>query len=111
MRAIRLLALCPALLLADVACTARGNMDGELRMAEDTPAQFVTEDGVAAEQECRNPMVDPRDHTRLRLIRSSPLGNIYRGDYEVPRGRYGVGQNELLRLDCETGQVIGIVRS
>ena len=107
----RRFALCVLFLPLGVACAARGNMDGELRMADDTPTQFTTEDGVAASQECRSVMVDPRDQTRLRLVRSAPLGNLHRGDYEVPRGRYGVGQNELLRLDCETGQVIGIVRN
>jgi hypothetical protein len=33
-----------------------------------------------------------------------------RADYSVPAGRYGVGSNELLRLDCNTGIPIGIVR-
>jgi hypothetical protein len=31
------------------------------------------------------------------------------GDYEVPEGRYGVGPGEVLRLDCSTGRVLGIV--
>lgn len=56
---------------------------------------------------CRNPMVDPRDGTRLRLVRAAEG----QGDYEVPPGRYGVGPRELLRLACSTGQAVGIVRS
>lgn len=32
------------------------------------------------------------------------------GDYEVPEGRYGVQQGELLRIECNTGEVVGIVR-
>jgi hypothetical protein len=31
-------------------------------------------------------------------------------DYETPPGRYGVRENELLRLRCNTGEVLGIVR-
>ncbi len=51
-------------------------------------------------------MVDSRDSTEIRLERAiSP-----RGDYTVPNGRYGVGDRELLRLDCNTGAVVGAVR-
>lgn len=32
------------------------------------------------------------------------------GDYQVPQGRYGVGAREVLRLDCNTGRVLGIAR-
>jgi hypothetical protein len=52
-------------------------------------------------------MIDPRDHTRLTLIRSA--GGV--GDYEAPPGRYGVQEGELLRLECATGRVIGIVKN
>jgi hypothetical protein len=55
---------------------------------------------------CRNPMVDPRDGTALTLVRSDKG----MGDYEVPEGRYGVGAKQLLRLDCATGRVVGIVK-
>jgi hypothetical protein len=44
--------------------------------------------------------------TQVTLI-SSPDGRV--GDYEVPDGRYGVGANEALRLNCNTGRVIGVV--
>lgn len=83
----------------------------ELRPAEDTPTAFVTEDGEQPEQSCRNPLIDPRDQTRLRLVRSAAFGDSQRGDYEVPQGRYGVGARELLRIDCATGQSLGIVQS
>lgn len=56
---------------------------------------------------CRNPMVDPRDGTRLILFESSSDG---RGLYEVPPGRYGVGEGRLLQIDCGTGRALGIVR-
>ncbi len=55
---------------------------------------------------CRNPMVDPRDGTRLTLVRSE--GG--RGDYQVPEGQYGVDRRHLLRLDCASGRAVGIVR-
>jgi hypothetical protein len=51
-------------------------------------------------------MRDPRDGTELRMLRS----HATRADYEVAPGRYGVGEHELLRLDCNTGQPLGIVR-
>lgn len=54
---------------------------------------------------CRNPGTDPRDGTRITLVRS----RAERGDYEVPAGRYGVSGSQLLRLDCATGAVVGIV--
>jgi hypothetical protein len=83
----------------------------ELRAAEDTPPAFVTEDGEAAVQTCRSPMIDPRDQTRLRLVRSAVVGGAQRGDYEVPEGKYGVRAGELLRLDCESGESLGIVQN
>lgn len=101
-----------AVILGCAACAHAGTgADASLRAAEDTPVQFVTDDGTPAVQECRSPMVDPRDQTQLRLVRSAPFGNEHRGDYQVPEGRYGVREGELLRINCETGQVIGIVRN
>jgi hypothetical protein len=83
----------------------------ELRVPQDVPVQFVTEDGSAVESGCRSPLVDPRDQSRLRLIRSAARGETHLGDYEVPSGRYGVGTRELLRIDCSTGEPLGIVPS
>ncbi len=53
-----------------------------------------------------NPMSDPRDGTKVILVRSTPEY----GDYQVPHGRYGVAKGELLRLEPGTGRVLGIVR-
>jgi hypothetical protein len=102
---------CLALLAAACVTTGARHDPADFRIAEDTPPQFVTEDGVAPRQECRTPLLDPRDHTRLRLVRSVPFGTSYRGDYEVPLGKYGVRESELLRIECETGQAVGIVRN
>lgn len=83
-----------------------------VRAAVDTPTHFLVGSFSGPETSepgpgpaCRNPMVDPRDGTRLRLD-SSMQGQ---GDYEVPAGRYGVGPGEWLRLDCSTGRAVGIV--
>lgn len=82
-------------------------------VAKNAPNHFLvgTPNGTATskpnpDEGCRNPMVDPRDGTKIQLIRSSRD----RGDYQVPTDRYGVGDKELLRLDCGTGRVVGIVR-
>lgn len=87
--------------------------DSETRAATDVPDHFLVgmpNDATTTEpspgEGCRNPMVDPRDGTRVRLVRSGES----QGDYEVPAGRYGVGEGELLRLECGTGQAVGIVQ-
>ncbi|WP_372920228.1 hypothetical protein [Salegentibacter sp.] len=78
-----------------------------IRQAENTPNAFIPEEGVVLEtNSCKSPMVDPRDGTEIRFVRSE--GGV--GDYEVPGGKYGVGSKELLRLYCETGKVAGVVR-
>lgn len=105
-----LLPMLPAVLAACAAATTPWS-GAALRMAEDTPPAFAPEDGVMPTTGCRNPLVDPRDQTRLRLVRSAAVGSGERGDYEVPAGRYGVGPGELLRIECSTGQPLGIVRT
>ncbi|HEX6307610.1 MAG TPA: hypothetical protein VFZ69_05440 [Longimicrobiales bacterium] len=105
--------IAPVLLLALAAACAYASTPswtgGVLRPAADTPVEFVSEDGTRPENACRNPLVDPRDQTRIRLMRSADVGGRQRGDYEVPAGRYGVGTDELLRIDCASGQALGIV--
>jgi hypothetical protein len=96
-------------LLAGGCVTMRPDDQPELRMPEDAPLMFVTEDGDSPVQECRAVLLDPRDNSRVRLVRSAQLGAMYRGDYEVAAGRYGVRERELLRINCETGAAIGIV--
>jgi hypothetical protein len=80
------------------------------RAATETPDHFLVQ-GSAGDEEppqdgsCRSPLVDPRDRTGLVLVRSA----AGRGDYEVPEARYGVGQGELLRVDCASGRALGVV--
>ena len=106
-----------SLLVALGACSAGSSTgfpaDRGVRPASDLPAYFLvgrldspeTAEPVAGEG-CRSPMVDPRDETRLRLVRSA----AGQGDYEVPAGRYGTSGDDLLRLDCGTGRPLGIVK-
>jgi hypothetical protein len=99
--------------LALAACAHGGASlldDAAARPATDLPERFASDaltPAAGAEPACRNPLLDPRDGTRLVLVRST-AGT--RGDYEAPAGRYGVGPGELLRVDCATGAAIGIVR-
>lgn len=77
------------------------------RPAVGAPPHFTATGGdTGAGAPCRTPLYDPGDSTAIVLIRSAQGA----GDYEVPAGRYGVGERELLRLECGTGRVVGIVR-
>ena len=84
------------------------------RMPVGAPPRFVPADSslliqpadTIAGRACRSPMSDPTDGTRLTMVRSGAA----EADYEVPPGRYGVGADELLRLDCNTGRAAGIAR-
>jgi hypothetical protein len=51
-------------------------------------------------------MKDPRDGREIRSVYSTS----WYGDYEIPVGRYGSVSGELLRVECNTGRVIGLVR-
>ena len=54
---------------------------------------------------CLSPLIDPRDRGVARLVRSA--GGV--GDYAGPPGRYGAGLDELLRIECNTGRLLGLV--
>ncbi len=96
-----------------VACASSDfGLDQNARLPEDAPNRFMvgeineetTREATPGEG-CRSPMVDPRNGTRLQLIRSSRD----QGDYSVPNGKYGANEGELLRLNCESGEVVGFV--
>ena len=84
-----------------------------VRRATDVPARFeprntalrLSPGDTIQGSGCVSPMVDPRDGTEVRFVFSTAYG-----DYEVPAGRYGAGADQLLRLECNTGRVIGLVR-
>lgn len=55
---------------------------------------------------CLSPLADPVTAIHIILIRSeSGLG-----DYLAPSGSYGIKDGMLLRLECNSGRVLGIVR-
>ena len=77
-----------------------------VRNATDTPAYFENPAAVPGEKICKSPLIDPRDGTEISFLRASwPMA-----DYEVPSGKYGVRGTELLRVNCESGEVVGIVK-
>lgn len=90
------------------------------RTASGLPTVFVPDTaglkpGTSARgvEGCRVHLADPAFGTHLTLVRSTDKGGTpttYWGDYDVsPIGRYGLNENELLRVDCRTGQAVGIV--
>lgn len=96
--------------LAAVVAGCAGAPRPQSYAAVDTPPAFVVLDGgstrpARAGEGCRNPLVDPRDGTRLTLVRSAEG----EGDYEAPAGRYGLRPGHLLRVDCASGRVVGVV--
>jgi hypothetical protein len=113
MRTFRSVAIAFTILLP-AACSGMqrtGSSEAVLRAAQDVPSAFTTPEGVMPEDGCRTTMVDPRDQSPIRLVRSAQHGMTFRGDFEVADGRYGVREGELLRVDCATGQTLGIVRN
>lgn len=81
-----------------------------MRPALDAPHHFMIATPTGTEEPrpyegCRNSLVDPRDGTRLTLIRSADG----EGDYEPVPLRYGLSGGELLRVECESGRPLGVV--
>lgn len=104
--------------VAVVACSAGGS--GSMRSVIESPApvtappRFLPPDSakVIAPADtllgdgCLSPLADPVTGIQIILIRSeSGLG-----DYLAPSGSYGIRDGQLIRLDCNTGKVLGIVR-
>lgn len=88
--------------------SGRNDFSGEiLRQGEDLPVNFHPPEGFAFEENsCKSPLIDPRDGTQIMMIRST--GSM--GEYDPPEGKYGLKRNELLRINCQTGEVYGVVR-
>lgn len=82
--------------------------DTAAQPASNAPGVFVLAPGASLEPlSCRTPLLDPRRDIELRMVRSQ---GARRADYEVvPAGSYGVGTEELLRIDCQSLEPIGIV--
>lgn len=80
-----------------------------LRPATDVPERFEAPAGVAFRNNtCVGPLTDPR--TGAKIIMQASFGEEGFGDYVVPSGLSGVGDRELLRINCRTGEVLGIVK-
>lgn len=81
--------------------------DDVVRSAKDVPDLFDPPAGLSwGDNNCKNPVIDPMDGTELILVQSRD--GI--GDYRVTGRKYGVSKGELLRINCNTGAVLGIVR-
>lgn len=80
-----------------------------LRNATGITFNFEAREGMnLGDNSCKSPMIDPQDRTEITMVRS--YGNGL-GDYRVATtGKYGVGEGELLRINCSTGEAVGIVR-
>jgi hypothetical protein len=85
--------------------SARSAIDAPLRFEPANPEDRLTPGDTIAGSGCRSPMVDPRDGTRIVFLRAAGQ----RADYAVAGRQYGVNEHELLRIDCNTGTVIGVV--
>jgi len=101
-------------------CTPRTIWDVTPQAAIGLPTVFVPDTaglkpGTSARgmEGCRAHLADPSFGSQLTLVRSTDRGGTpakYWGDYQVtPSGRYGVSEHQLLRVDCRTGQAVGIV--
>jgi hypothetical protein len=78
------------------------------RPATGTPGTFVREDGYPnLGTVCLAALLDMQDKSTIQLVRTLHNGL---GDYRVTAGKYGVGDHELLRVDCTTAHPIGIVK-
>ena len=101
-----------ALCVLSAACASGMSSQALRGEAADAPERFMVLDAASGERrdagpgpDCANPLVDPRDGTRLTLERSS--GG--QGDYLPAAARYGLAGDELLRIDCHTGATLGRV--
>ncbi len=86
--------------------SARPGVDLPTRFEPENRRLRVPDADTLAGNGCLTPLLDPRNGTAIVLTRS---GGGY-GDYDVPANRYGVHEGDLLRLDCNAGTAIGIVR-
>lgn len=88
-------------------CSSQSFATKSMREATQAPEEFKPKSGAnLSETACISPLVDPADGTEILMVESGK--GI--GDYQAPAGKYGLKANELLRIDCQTGKVLGIVK-
>lgn len=93
------------LIISSFSCGTKNTGNDGLRMATDAPDFFDSPDGLDW-GDCINTLIDPMDGTELILVHSRDGF----GNYRVLGRKYGISKGELLRINCYTGEVIGIVR-
>lgn len=79
-------------------------MDAPPRFEPQQAELRLAQGDTLAGRGCVSPLVDPRDGTILRMVRSAET----LGDYEAPRERYGTGTEYLIRVVCNTGAPAGL---
>ncbi len=89
-------------------CGTAGTVEGDsvMRSALDTPERFEPPVGTTWDDSCKNPIIDPQDGSELILVESREGF----GNYRPNRLKYGMTRGELLRINCRTGAVVGIVK-
>jgi hypothetical protein len=101
-----------------VACAAVEPWNQTPRPATGLPDHFTPDSSFTMEARsdslCLVHLIDPRGEPRLLLVRSTTHqvshGPSAVGDYKVqPPGGYGIGEKELLRVECRSGRPDGIV--
>jgi hypothetical protein len=114
---VRPLSITPALLAALVlACGGSSGMQSVIEQPAPVtaPPRFVPFDSAnliapadtLAGEGCLSPMRDPITGIEIGLVRSeSGLG-----DYQAPSRSYGMRDDQLIRLECNSGRVLGVVR-
>jgi hypothetical protein len=103
---------CCVIALACARATNDFPLDAEVRPPAGAPSRFIFDVGALSmdsvhQMKCRTPLWDLRDSTKLELVRSHEGKKL--GDYSVTPERYRVGPQDLLRLSCENGTIIGVV--
>lgn len=77
------------------------------------PARLIPDTAAGAPLDydpgtCPKLLIDPRNGTRFTLRRDVMTDNGPLGDYAIdPPGRYGVGAQQLVRMDCAIARPLG----
>jgi len=100
-----------ALALALTACSSGmgGSMSSTPQPVPATvPARFVPADTTKTlpAEGCLSPLKDPKTGTTIILVRSE--NGV--GDYLAPSGAFHIPDGKVLRLDCSSGDVLGLVQ-
>jgi len=72
------------------------------------PARFVPADSTRTlpAEGCLSPLKDPKTGTTIFLVRSE--NGV--GDYLAPSGAFHIPDGKVLRLECSSGDVLGLVQ-